>query len=187
MEAFLHSTLLVAVSEIGDKTQLLSLILAARYRKPVPIILGILVATLLNHALAAFGGTLLTHTALKAWMPLILAVSFIGLGLWILIPDKADDEEAPKVERGAFLTTAIMFFLAEMGDKTQFATIALAAEYNSLIAVVAGSTLGMMIANVPAVIFGDKVLNIVPLKWVRIAASVLFVGFGLWGLYQYFT
>ncbi|WP_303832387.1 TMEM165/GDT1 family protein [Asticcacaulis taihuensis] len=188
LDAFLHSTLLVAVSEIGDKTQILSLILAARYRKSVPIVFGILVATLANHALAAFGGTLLMHTALKAWMPLILALSFIGLGLWILVPDKVDDDEgAVKKDYGAFVTTTIMFFLAEMGDKTQFATIALAAEYNNILMVVAGSTLGMMIANVPAVIFGDKIMKYVPLKWVRIVASLLFVVFGAWALWQYVT
>ncbi|MCR6657802.1 MAG: TMEM165/GDT1 family protein [Asticcacaulis sp.] len=188
LDAFLHSTLLVAVSEIGDKTQILSLILAARYRKSIPIVFGILVATLANHALAAFGGTLLTHTALKAWMPLILALSFIGLGLWILVPDKVDDEDgAVKKDYGAFVTTTIMFFLAEMGDKTQFATIALAAEYNNILMVVAGSTFGMMIANVPAVIFGDKIMKYVPLKWVRIVASLLFVGFGAWALWQYVT
>ena len=187
LDAFLHSTLLVAVSEIGDKTQILSLILAARYRKSIPIVFGILVATLANHALAAFGGTLLMHTALKAWMPLILALSFIGLGLWILVPDKVnEDEGAVKKDYGAFITTTIMFFLAEMGDKTQFATIALAAEYNNILMVVAGSTLGMMIANVPAVIFGDKIMKYVPLKWVRIVASLLFVGFGAWALWQYF-
>lgn len=186
-DAFLHSTLLVAISEIGDKTQILALILAARYRKPLSIIAGILVATLVNHALAAFGGTLLMQTGLKAWMPLILSISFIALGLWILIPDKADDDDALKKDYGAFVTTLVAFFLAEMGDKTQFATIALAAEYNSLVAVVAGSTLGMMIANVPAVLFGDKIMAWIPLKWVRIVASVLFVGFGLWGLYQYLT
>jgi len=185
LDAFLHSTLLVAISEIGDKTQILSLILAARYRKSIPIIFGILVATLANHALAAFGGTLLLHTALKAYLPLILAISFIGLGLWILIPDKVDDEDgAVKKDRGAFITTTIMFFLAEMGDKTQFATIALAAEYNSLFMVVAGSTFGMMIANVPAVIFGDKIMKFVPLKWVRIIASLLFIGFGAWALWD---
>lgn len=186
MDAFLHSTLLVAVSEIGDKTQILSLILAARYRKSIPIIFGILVATLANHALAAFGGALLMHTALKTWMPLILALSFIGLGLWILIPDKVDEEDgAVKKDYGAFVTTTLMFFLAEMGDKTQFATIALAAEYNSIVMVVAGSTLGMMLANVPAVIFGDKIMKFVPLNWVRFIASLLFIGFGLWALYQY--
>ncbi|MGA9659322.1 MAG: TMEM165/GDT1 family protein [Asticcacaulis sp.] len=188
MEALLHSTLLVAISEIGDKTQILALILAARYRKPMPIILGILIATIANHALAAFGGTLLVHSALKSWLPLILAVSFIALGLWMLVPDKVDEDEGTvKKERGALVTTLIMFFLAEMGDKTQFATIALAAEYNSLLMVVLGSTLGMMIANVPAVIFGDKIMAYIPLKWVRIAASALFVGFGLWALFQYFT
>ena len=188
LDAFLHSTLLVAVSEIGDKTQILSLILAARYRKSIPIVFGILVATLANHALAAFGGTLLMHTALKAWMPLILALSFIGLGLWILVPDKVDDDEGTvKKDYGAFVTTTIMFFLAEMGDKTQFATIALAAEYNNILMVVAGSTLGMMIANVPAVIFGDKIMKYVPLKWVRIVASLLFIGFGAWALWQYIT
>ena len=187
MDAFLHSTLHVAISEIGDKTQLLALLLAARYRKSVPIILGILVATVANHLLAAFGGTLIAHLGFQHYMPLILAVAFIALGLWILVPDKADDDDAPKTDRGAFLTTVIAFFLAEMGDKTQFATAALAAEYNTIIPVVAGSTLGLMIADVPAIFFGDKVMKLVPLKWVRIAASILFVGFGAWALYKYFA
>ncbi|EGF90818.1 uncharacterized protein family UPF0016 family protein [Asticcacaulis biprosthecium C19] len=186
LDAFLHSTLLVAISEMGDKTQILALILAARYRKSIPIIFGILVATLANHALAALGGSLLMHTGLKTWMPLILAVSFIALGLWILIPDKADDDEAPKKDYGAFVTTVVVFFLAEMGDKTQFATIALGAQYSNLIGVVAGSTLGMMIANVPAVLFGDKIMKWIPLNAVRYAASALFVGFGLWSLLTWF-
>ncbi len=188
MDAFLHATLLVAIAEIGDKTQLLALILAARFRKPVAIILGILGATIANHLLAAFGGTLIVHLGFKQYMPLALAISFIALGLWILVPDKADEEEdSPKKDRGAFLTTLITFFLAEMGDKTQFATAALAAEYNTIIPVVAGSTLGLMIADVPAIFFGDKVMKLVPLKWVRITASVLFVGFGAWALYKYFA
>ncbi len=188
MDAFLHSVILVCVSEIGDKTQLLALILAARYRKSVPIILGILVATLANHALAAFGGTLIAHLGFKQYMPLVIAVSFIALGLWILVPDKANEEDdAPRKDRGAFLTTVVTFFLAEMGDKTQFATMALAAEYNAIIPVVAGSTLGLMIADVPAIFFGDKVMKLVPLNWVRIAASLLFIGFGAWELYRYFV
>lgn len=171
---------------MGDKTQILALLLAARYRKPIPIILGILVATLANHALAAFGGSLLMKTPLQAWMPLILALSFIALGLWILIPDKADDDDAPKKDHGAFVTTTIAFFFAEMGDKTQFATVALGAEYNNLLGVVAGSTLGMMIANVPAVLFGDRIMKWIPLNFVRYAASTLFVGFGLWSLLTWF-
>lgn len=187
MDAFLHSTLLVAISEIGDKTQLLALILAARYRKSIPIVFGILFATIANHLLAAFGGTLLVHIGFKQYMPLVLAITFIALGLWILVPDQADDEDAPKKDRGAFLTTLVAFFLAEMGDKTQFATAALAAEYNTIIPVVSGSTLGLMIADVPAIFFGDRVMKFVPLKWVRITASVLFVGFGLWALYKYFA
>ena len=187
MDAFLHATVLVAISEIGDKTQFLALILAARYRKSVPIIFGIFFATIANHALAAFGGTLITHLGFKSYMPLVLAITFIALGLWILVPDKADDDQGPKTDRGAFVTTLITFFLAEMGDKTQFATMALAAQYNTILPVVAGSTLGLMIADVPAIFFGDKVMKLVPLVWVRIAASTLFMGFGAWALYKYFA
>ncbi len=188
MDAFLHSTLLVALSEIGDKTQLLALILAARYRKVTPIILGILVATLANHAFAAWLGSFISDIGLNMYLPWFVALAFVVLGLWILIPDKVDEDEAvPKKDWGPFLTTTFLFFMAEMGDKTQIATIALGAQYTNLFAVIMGTTLGMMIANVPAVFFGDKVLTLVPMKYVRWAASALFVGFGVWQLISLMT
>ena len=180
MEAFLVSTGLVAVAEIGDKTQLLAMILATRYRRPVPIILGILVATLANHALAA-------GAAVAAWlgpdaMRWILGGLFLVMAVWCLIPDKAD--EGPKVAgaAGAFIATAIAFFLVEIGDKTQIATVALSARFNDLIAVTAGTTFGMMIANVPAVLFGDVLSRKVPLKLVRSLAAASFVVLGLLAL-----
>ncbi|GGZ28855.1 TMEM165/GDT1 family protein [Asticcacaulis endophyticus] len=180
-EPFLHSTTLVALSEIGDKTQLLALILAARYQKPAPIIFGIFVATLINHAFAAWVGTFVGGLGIEAYMPWLVAIAFIGLGLWILVPDKIEEGEGEiKKDYGPFVTTTIMFFLAEMGDKTQIATVALGAQYDNLIAVVFGTTLGMMLANVPAVFFGDKVLKVVPMQYIRWAASVMFVGFGVW-------
>ena len=182
MEAFLVSTGLVAVASIGDKTPLLAMILATRYRRPVPIILGILVATLANHALAAWAGA-----AVAAWlgpdaMRWILGGLFLVMAVWCLIPDKAD--EGPKVAgaAGAFIATAIAFFLVEIGDKTQIATVALSARFNDLIAVTAGTTFGMMIANVPAVLFGDVLSRKVPLKLVRSLAAASFVVLGLLAL-----
>lgn len=184
-DAFLNSTTLVAVSEIGDKTQLLALILAARYRKSAPIIWGILVATLANHALAALLGHYVSGIALTQYMPWIVAIAFIAIGLWILIPDKVGDDDAPKHDYGPFLTTLVAFFLAEMGDKTQIATVFLGAQFpHALIAVVIGTTLGMMIANVPAVLFGDKVLKLVPMTTVRYVASALFIAMGLFAVWR---
>lgn len=187
MDAFLNSTALVAFSEIGDKTQLLALILAARYHKSIPIIWGIFIATVANHALAAGVGHFVSGLALTTYMPWIVAIAFIALGLWILIPDKMDDDEAPKKDYGPFLTTLIAFFLAEMGDKTQVATVFLGAKYEAAFAwVVLGTTFGMMLANVPAVLFGDKVLKIVPMKIVRYVASGLFIAIGLYSFWQIF-
>ncbi|MFT4091459.1 MAG: TMEM165/GDT1 family protein [Asticcacaulis sp.] len=183
-DAFFNSTLLVALSEIGDKTQILALILAARYRKSVPIIWGIFIATLANHALAAWAGHFISGLGFTDYLPWLVAVAFIVLGLWILIPDKVDDDETPKRDFGPFLTTLVAFFLAEMGDKTQIATVFLGAKYDALFAVIIGTTIGMMIANVPAVLFGDKLLSRIPMQWVRYAASVMFIGFGLFGLFQ---
>ncbi|GAB4015122.1 MAG: TMEM165/GDT1 family protein [Bdellovibrio sp.] len=179
MESVLNSFLLVAVSEIGDKTQLLSLILAARYKKPIPIILGIFIATILNHGLASYiGEFVFTHIPanLHSW---ILGIAFIGFGFWILIPDK-EEEIDEKENRGAFLATLVLFFLAEMGDKTQLATIALGGKYLDTVSVSIGSTFGMLAANIPAVFMGDKILKIVPLKYIRWGASALFILFGLW-------
>ena len=176
MEAFLISTGIVALAEIGDKTQLLAFILAAKFKKPVPIILGILAATLVNHGCAGALGAWITSLASPQVMRWILGGSFIAMALWILVPDQFDEGDAKFAKYGVFVTTLIAFFLAEMGDKTQIATIGLAAKYNNLIAVVAGTTLGMMIANVPAVIFGEKIANRIQPKIVhRIAAMIFFV------------
>ena len=179
MEAFLISTGIVALAEIGDKTQLLAFILAAKFRKPVPIVLGILVATLANHGFAGAVGawvtTLLSPEALR-W---ILGVSFIAMAVWTLIPDKFDEDEAKLARFGVFGTTLIAFFLAEMGDKTQVATIALAAQFQSLFWVVAGTTIGMMVANVPAVIMGDRIAHKMPVVLVHRVAATIFAVLGV--------
>ena len=173
MEPLLVSTGIVALAEIGDKTQLLSLVLAARFRKPVPIILGILAATLLNHAFAGAVGAWVTHLLGKDTLRWILGLSFLAMAAWIMVPDKLDDEQQAASHHGVFITTFIAFFLAEMGDKTQVATVMLAARYADFASVVIGTTLGMMIANVPAVLLGDKLLARVPLKAVRMAAAAV--------------
>ncbi|MBP6765003.1 MAG: TMEM165/GDT1 family protein [Rubrivivax sp.] len=178
-EAFLTSTGVVALGEMGDKTQLLALLLAARYRKPVPIIAGILVATLANHAGASALGTWLTAWLDPTWMRWVLGASFIAVALWMLVPDKAEDENPQAGSRlGVFGVTTVAFFLAEMGDKTQIATVMLAARYESLFWVTMGTTLGMMIANVPAVLLGDKVVARVPIAWVHRIAAVVFASLG---------
>ena len=170
--------LLVGLAEIGDKTQLLALVLAAKFRKPVPIILGILAATLVNHAMAGVAGAWISAAIGPVAMRWILGISFIAMAAWTLIPDKLDDDgdrdKAPRF--GVFGTTLVAFFLLEMGDKTQIATVALAAKYSSLVAVVAGTTLGMMLANVPAVLLGEVAAKKLPMKVVhRIAAGIFFV------------
>ena len=177
MEAFLVSTGIVALAEMGDKTQLLSLVLAARFRKPWPIVLGILVATLANHGLAGAVGSWITTVMGPDVLRWVLGASFIAMAVWMLIPDKLDDEEGDSAPRmGVFLTTVVVFFLAEMGDKTQIATIMLAAQYNAWFAVVAGTTLGMMLANAPVVWLGDSITKRVPLRLVhRISAGIFAV------------
>ena len=177
-EAFTTSTVLVALAEIGDKTQLLSFVLAARLRKPWPIIWGILVATLANHALAGSLGVWLAHLLPDGWLAWIVGLTFIGFGLWALWPDKLDEEPAIH-PAGAFVTTTVAFFLAEMGDKTQLATVALGARFESLVAVVIGTTLGMMIANVPAVFIGEALAKKFPLGAMRFVAAALFIVTGL--------
>lgn len=179
MEAFLVSTGIVALAEIGDKTQLLAFILAAKFRKPLPIIVGILVATVANHLFAGALGAWITSLVAPATMRWILGVSFIGMALWTLIPDKLDDGEAKLARYGVFGTTLIAFFLAEMGDKTQVATVALAAQFHSLAAVVSGTTLGMMIANVPAVLLGDKIAHKLPVRLVHAVAALIFALLGV--------
>ena len=177
MEAFLVSTGLVALAEMGDKTQLLSLVLAARFRKPWPIIWGILVATLVNHAMAGAVGSFITTLLSPEVLRWVLAASFLAMAVWMLIPDKLDEDEQPKSPKyGVFATTVVLFFLAEMGDKTQIATVALAARYQELASVVAGTTLGMMIANVPVVFLGERITRLVPLHWVHRICAVIFVG-----------
>lgn len=182
MEALLVSTVSVALAEIGDKTQLLALVLAARFRKPWPIIAGILLATLLNHgiagALGAWVSTLLSPETLR-W---IVAGAFIAMGLWILVPDKEDDAAA-KYRYGAFLTTLIAFFLVEIGDKTQIATVVLAANYDSLALVVLGTTIGMMAANVPVVLAGHFAADRLPLKLIHGIAALVFIALGVAALF----
>jgi putative Ca2+/H+ antiporter (TMEM165/GDT1 family) len=183
MESFLVSAGIVAIAEIGDKTQLLALLLAARYRRPLPIIAGILLATLANHGLAAWAGA-----AFAAWVgPQVmrygLAVTFLAMAGWCLIPDRADDGPQALRQAGAFVASLIAFFLLEIGDKTQLATVALAARYHTLVPVIAGTTLGMLLVNVPAVLFGDRVTRLVPLAWIRLAAAGSLAVLGLLALF----
>ncbi len=179
MEAFLVSTGIVALAEIGDKTQLLAFILAAKFRKPVPIILGILVATLANHAMAGGLGAWITTLFSPETLRWVLGMSFIIMAAWTLIPDKFEEDEAKLAHFGVFGTTLVAFFLAEMGDKTQVATVALAAEYHSVLFVVLGTTLGMMIANVPAVLLGDKIAERMPVRLVHGVAAAIFAVLGV--------
>ncbi|MDQ3260463.1 MAG: TMEM165/GDT1 family protein [Pseudomonadota bacterium] len=173
MEAFFISTGIVALAEIGDKTQLLAFVLAARFQRPLPIVFGILLATLLNHSLAAGLGSWVTSMVNPETLRWILGISFIAMAAWMLKPDKLDKDEIKIVRFGVFGTTLLAFFLVEMGDKTQIATVALAAQYQSLYAIVAGTTLGMMIANVPAVYLGERIADRMPVTLVhRIAAAV---------------
>ena len=178
MEAIIYPFLLVFVSEMGDKTQLLALVLAARFRRPIPIMFGILVATLLNHSLASFFGTFVTHYVSAEILKWILAATFIGFGLWMLIPDK-DDGFKDKHKWGPFLTTIVAFFFAEMGDKTQIATVALGAKYAAPFLVTAGTTVGMLAADGLVVFFGHKFTDEVPMKIIHRIASGLFILFGI--------
>jgi putative Ca2+/H+ antiporter (TMEM165/GDT1 family) len=180
MEAFLVSTGIVALAEMGDKTQLLSLVLAARFRKPWPIAWGILAATLVNHGLAGAAGAWITTVLGPQVLRWVLGASFIAMALWMLVPDKLDDEGASKPPRlGIFGTTLVAFFLAEMGDKTQVATVMLAAQYHAWFAVVCGTTLGMMLANVPVVWFGDRVTRRVPIRIVHLVSAAIFAALGV--------
>jgi len=180
MEAFLISTGIVALAEMGDKTQLLALILAARFRKPWPIVLGILVATLANHGLAGAAGAWVTTQLGPQVLRWVLGASFIAMAVWMLVPDKIDDEDTGQAPRfGVFGTTVIAFFLAEMGDKTQIATVMLAAQYSPYILVVAGTTLGMMLANAPVVWLGERMTRLVPLRIVHLVSAAIFMALGL--------
>lgn len=187
LTAFFASTAIVAFAEIGDKTMLLAILLATRFRAPLPIIAGIFAATLLNHALAALVGQQIAGLLNAPWFRWTVALGFIAMALWTLVPDKMDDDMPVAHRGGVFLTTAIAFFFVEMGDKTQVATIALGAQYHSVIAVAAGTTCGMMIANVPAVYLGEKLVQKVSLKWIRIIAASMFFFLGAWQLWELWT
>ena len=180
MEPLFVSIGVVALAEIGDKTQLLALLMATRFRRPVPVIAGIVLATLLNHSIAAFAGTLLTSFFTGPWMHWILGVSFLAMAAWALIPDTLADGKAQFAERyGPFVATFVSFFLIEIGDKTQIATAALAAHYQTIVPVVAGTTLGMIVADVPVVLLGGVAAGRLPLKAIRIAAAVAFAVLGV--------
>jgi putative Ca2+/H+ antiporter (TMEM165/GDT1 family) len=179
MEAFFVATGIVALAEIGDKTQLLAFLLAARFRKPLPIIAGILVATLANHAAAALVGSWAAGMLGPEILRWVLGVSFLAMAAWTMVPDRLDADEAPLERFGVFATTLIAFFIAEMGDKTQVATVALAASFNAMATVVAGTTLGMLLANVPAVYLGERIAGKVPLGLVHGLAALLFALLGV--------
>lgn len=177
MEAFLISAGVVGLAEIGDKTQILSLLLAARFQRPWPIICGILCATLANHAAAGFAGRLFGDLLAGPWLRWVLAASFFSVAVWALFPDRLEGERLPRY--GAFLTTLCAFFIAEIGDKTQIATIGLAARFHEFYAVVAGTTLGMMLANIPVVIAGNRAAGRLPLRAIRITAAIVFAALGV--------
>lgn len=180
MESLFVSTGVVALAEIGDKTQLLAFILAARFKKPLPIIAGILLATLVNHGLAGALGAWIMSAVDPTVLRWVLGLSFIGMAVWTLIPDKIEDEQAQVARRfGVFGATLITFFLAEMGDKTQLATVAMAAHYGAPLLVVIGTTAGMLIADVPAVFIGEKLSTRIPMRLVHAIAAVIFALLGL--------
>jgi putative Ca2+/H+ antiporter (TMEM165/GDT1 family) len=179
VEAFLVSTLVVGLAEIGDKTQILSLMLAARFLRPMPIIFGILIATLFNHAAAGLAGTVFGNLLAGSVLRWVLGVSFLGVALWALIPDRYEGDPKQTSGYGAFITALVAFFIAEIGDKTQIATVGLAARFEQFYAVVLGTTLGMMLANIPAVLIGNRLADKLPLKPIRIAAAVVFAGLGV--------
>ena len=184
MEALFTSTAVVALAEIGDKTQLLAIVLATRFKQPWSIVAGILVATIANHFLAALLGSEVASLLEGNWFRYAVALSFIAMAIWTLIPDKLDDVEDKPARFGAFVTTVIAFFLVEMGDKTQIATVALGAQFHNVVMVTMGTTLGMMIANVPAVFLGNELIKRVPLNVVRMIAAGLSLVIGLWLLLQ---
>ncbi len=180
MDALFISTAVVALAEIGDKTQLLAFILAARFKKPVPIIAGILVATLVNHGLAGAFGAWITATLTPEVLRWVLGLSFLGMAAWTLVPDSIEEDETHVAQRfGVFGATLVTFFLAEMGDKTQIATVALAAQFAAPVLVVIGTTLGMLIADVPAVVVGDRMASRIPVKLVHGIAATIFVALGI--------
>ena len=178
MEAFLVSTLVVAISEIGDKTQLLSLLLAARFQRPVPIILAIFCATVVNHAIAGAVGAWVRSAIGPELIRWCLGISFLAIAAWALVPDRMEGNSIPKGRYGVFLVTLVAFFLAEIGDKTQIATVMLATKYNTIIPVVLGTTLGMLLADVPVVLIGNAASHAIPLKVARLTAAGLFAALG---------
>jgi len=183
LEALLVSVAVVALGELGDKTQLLALVLAARYGKPWPIVAGILVATLANHAAAAWIGNAVAAALPPDVLRWLLALSFFAVAAWALKPDKLDEDAAPPITHwGVFAVTVVAFFMAEMGDKTQIATVMLAARFDSLLAVITGTTLGMLLVNVPTVFLGKAASARIPFRAVRIAAALLFAALGVWVL-----
>jgi putative Ca2+/H+ antiporter (TMEM165/GDT1 family) len=179
VEAFLVSTFVVGLAEIGDKTQILSLMLAARFQRPVPIIFGILFATLANHAAAGLAGTLFGSLLAGPWIRWILGLSFLSVAVWALFPDKFEGGDKTVSRSGAFTTTLVAFFFAEIGDKTQIATVGLAARFEVFYFVVLGTTLGMMLANIPAVLIGNKLATRLPMKIIRVTAAMVFVALGI--------
>jgi putative Ca2+/H+ antiporter (TMEM165/GDT1 family) len=186
MEALIVSTVVVAVAEIGDKTQILALVLACRFRRPIPISLGILTATLANHAAAGFAGAWVAEQIDPAVMRWLLGASFLAVAAWALIPDRLDGGDGRRFLKraGPFLTTLVTFFLVEIGDKTQIATVGLAIRFDALAAVVVGTTLGMMVANVPIVLCGDALAKRLPLRIVRLCAAAIFAVLGISVLWQ---
>ncbi len=184
LSAFAASTAVVALAEIGDKTMLLAILLATRFRAPVPIIAGIFAATIVNHALAALVGQQVAGLLDAPWFRWAVALGFVAMALWTLVPDKIDDDEGDVPHKGSiFLTTVIAFFIVEMGDKTQIATVALGAQYQAVVAVALGTTLGMMIANVPAVYLGEALVQRVSMSLMRWIAAGLFLALGLWQIW----
>jgi Ca2+/H+ antiporter, TMEM165/GDT1 family len=184
MEIFFTSTLLVAVAEIGDKTMLLAILLTTRFKQPIPVIAGIFTATIANHALAAWAGSALASIFMSDTFGYVVAIGFILMAAWTLVPDKVDDDIKVVSQGGAFIATTIAFFVVEMGDKTQVATIALGAQYHAVWAVAAGTTLGMMITNVPAVYLGERLVTKISLRTVHMIAASMFLLLGLWQLWE---
>jgi putative Ca2+/H+ antiporter (TMEM165/GDT1 family) len=179
MEALLISTMVVGLAEIGDKTQILSMMLAARFQRPAPVVFGILVATLANHAAAGLAGMLFGSLLTGTWMRWILGISFLAVAVWALFPDRCSSECSPVGGSGVFFAALCAFFVAEIGDKTQLATIGLAARFENFYPVVAGTTLGMMLANVPAVLIGQRAAHCLPLRAIRIIAAIAFATLGV--------
>jgi putative Ca2+/H+ antiporter (TMEM165/GDT1 family) len=179
VEAFVVSAAVVGLAEIGDKTQILSFMLAARFLRPLPVIFGILIATIANHVAAGLAGTFFGGFFVGQWMRWVLAASFLSVAIWALFPDKVADEDSGTGRAGAFVSALVTFFLAEIGDKTQIATIGLAARFEQFYPVVLGTTAGMMLTNIPAVLVGGRLADRLPLKWIRFAAAVVFAGLAI--------